>query len=195
MSKVPVILVHGIWDTAERIEPLRSGLVLRGIQQVVAIDLQPNNGRAPIPNLAEQVREAVNQLGPSDAQVDLVGFSMGALVSRYYLQRLGGTRRVRRFVSISGPHAGTLTAYGMPFEGVRQMRPASPLLADLAADTHPWGPTEVHTVRTPYDLMIVPSSSSELPGSTSQAQFPVKMHRFMIRDARVLDHVARVLGR
>jgi triacylglycerol lipase len=191
MSKVPVLLVHGIWDTAARIEPLRAGLALRGIEQVIAMDLRPNNGSALIPVLAEQVRDAVTQLG--DTQVDLVGFSMGALVSRYYLQRLGGNTRVRRFVSISGPHAGTLMAYGMPFAGVKQMRPGSALLSDLSADADPWGKTEVHTLRTPYDLMIVPSTSSELSGSRSQVQFSVKMHRFMIQDSRVLDHVASLL--
>ena len=48
-------------------------------------------------------------------RLDIVGFSMGALASRHYIQRGAGKQRVRRFVSISGPHAGTLTAYTTAF--------------------------------------------------------------------------------
>jgi triacylglycerol lipase len=190
VAAVPTLLVHGIWDSAPRLEPLRQGLLARGVAEVVSLSLTPNNGSAPIPVLAEQVQNASIRLA---ARFDLVGFSMGALVSRYFLQRLGGRLRVRRFISISGPHHGTLTAYALPLAGVRDMRPKSALLKDLESDDDPWGAASVHTVSTPFDLMIVPSRSSQLPGSRSHREFPVKMHRFMISDARVLDHVAQVL--
>ena len=100
---------------------------------------------------------------------------------------------MRRFVSISGPQSGTLTAYALPFAGAKQMRPKSPPLQDLESDIDPWGPVEVHTVITPYDAMILPSSSGKLAGSTTHRAFPVKLHRWMIEDPRVLDHVAKVL--
>jgi triacylglycerol lipase len=188
---VSVLLVHGIWDSAQRLSPLKEGLLARGLANVTALDLLPNDGRAPIPDLAKQVREAVAALGPNP--IDLVGFSMGALTSRFYLQRLGGKARVRRFVSIAGPQHGTFSAYGLPFVGVRQMRPGSDLIRDLESDPDPWGNVQVHTVTTPYDLMILPSHSGELQGSTSHKSFPVKMHRWMITDVRVLDHVAQLL--
>ncbi len=193
----PVVLVHGIWDSSSRLEPLRAGLVARGVSKAIAIDLLPNDGRAIVPVLAAQVAHAVDEaiasIDGDDPRVDVVGFSMGALVTRYYLQRGGGKSRVRRFVSISGPHAGTINALALPFAGVRQMRPGSELLRDLASDPDPWGPVEVHTVWTPYDLMILPARSSKLPGARSERVIPVKMHRWMITDPRVLDHVASLL--
>jgi triacylglycerol lipase len=188
---VATLLVHGIWDSASRLAPLKEGLSARGLTNVTALDLVPNDGRAPIPELAEQVRKAVAAFGA--VPIDLVGFSMGALTSRFYLQRLGGRARVRRFVSIAGPQHGTLAAYGLPFAGVRQMRPGSELIRDLQSDPDPWGDVHVHTVTTPYDLMILPSRSGELSGSRSHKSFPVKMHRWMITDARVLDYVAELL--
>jgi triacylglycerol lipase len=192
MTALPTLFVHGIWDSAARVAPLRQGLEMRGVSNVHAFDLVPNTGSATIPELAVQVQAAAEKLG--GARFDLVGFSMGALISRYYLQRLGGLKRVRRFISISGPHAGTLTAYALPFlRGVQQMRPNSALLQDLARDEHPFGAVDVHTLTTPFDLMIVPSTSAELRGSKSHKSFPVKMHRWMITDARVLDHVAQLL--
>lgn len=193
----PVLLVHGIWDSSSRIEPLRAGLEARGVRDAIAMDLRPNDGRAPLPLLAAQVAYAVEAAiergATDDGRVDLVGFSMGALVSRYFIQRGGGRAKVRRFVSISGPHEGTMHAFALPFEGVKQMRPNSALLRELASDPDPWGPVEVHTVWTPLDLMIVPARSSRLPHARSELRVPVALHRWMLSDPRVLDHVAALL--
>lgn len=195
MSAVPVVLVHGIWDDAKRLEPLRAGLASRGVSPIRIAELRPNDGRAPIATLAAGL---VRRLDEIDAElgvtkVDLVGFSMGALVSRYVVQRLGGKERVRRFVSISGPHAGTHTARALPLAGARDMRPESALLRDLDADTDPWGAVEVHVLYTPFDLMIVPATSSRLPGAKSETVVRVPLHRFMISDARSLDVIAQKL--
>lgn len=194
-ARRPVLLVHGLWDSSARLAPLARGLRERGVDPVVVMDI-PSSGRAPIAALGEQVRVRAEALAVEHAvdRIDIVGFSMGALACRYYLQRCGGRERTRRFVSISGPHHGTLTAYGLPFAGVRQMRPGSALLADLAGDAAPWGDVEVHCIYTPYDLMIVPSTSSVLPGVHSVHRVPVPVHRWMIQDPRVHDLVARLLG-
>lgn len=193
-----VLLVHGIWDSGARLLPLRDGLMARGVRGLEMVELRPNTGAAPIEQLARQVADAsVKHAG----RVDIVAFSMGALTTRYFIQRLGGrdaiepggTSKVRRFISISGPHHGTVTAYGLPLAGVRQMRPRSALLQDLARDVDPWGTVEVHTLLTPYDVMILPARSGRLPGARSHREFPVLVHRWMLSDARVLDHVAALL--
>jgi triacylglycerol lipase len=160
------------------------------------MDLVPSDGRERLATLGHQVAEEATALAEREgvSRVDVVGFSMGALVARWYVQRGGGKERVRRFVSISGPHAGTLTAYALPFAGVRDMRPGSSFLGDLEDDPDPFGAVEVHCVYTPFDLTIVPAKSSVLAGARSTRTFPVPVHRFMITDARVLDHVAGILG-
>src|SRR5207342_504947 len=108
-------------------------------------------------------------------------FSMGALVARTYVLRLGGRDRVRRFVSIAGPQHGTLWArFARPEAiGIRDMAPGSALLADLASDRAGWGDVEVHTLWTPFDGMIVPPRSSLLPGARSDEQVPVLLHRWL----------------
>jgi triacylglycerol esterase/lipase EstA (alpha/beta hydrolase family) len=192
---LPVLLVHGIWDSSSRLLPLKTGLERRGLGPVHALDLVPNDGRASIAALGEIVAREAEALAAREGtpRVDVVGFSMGALVTRWYIQRGGGKERVRRFVSISGPHAGTAVAYALPFAGVREMRPGSPMLRDLAADADPFGVVEVHCLYTPFDLMILPATSSILSGARSVRRFGVPMHRFMITDEGVLDHVAGVL--
>lgn len=122
------------------------------------------------------------------------GFSMGSLVARYWLQRLGGSAITRRFVSIAGAHAGTYVAWGSSQEGVRQMRPGSAFLKDLAADDDPFAGVEVHTLGTPYDLMIVPPlSSSRLVSARSHTWVHTSMHRFLLTDARVITKGIHIL--
>jgi triacylglycerol lipase len=189
---LPVLCVHGIWDTASVFGSMKDALHGRGWGNVHAIDLSPNDGSADIPELAEQVSAAARALAP-DGPLDVVGFSMGALVSRYWLQKLGGREKVRRFVSISGPHRGTLTAMLSSKPGAVQMRPNSALIEGLFADPDPWGRTEVHAFWTPFDLIILPSGSSALPGARER-RFNVPLHPMMLHSREVIAAVAEVLG-
>ena len=51
----PVLLVHGLWDSAARLAPLVRGLAARGVEPLATVDLRPSDGRAPIATLGEQV--------------------------------------------------------------------------------------------------------------------------------------------
>jgi triacylglycerol lipase len=194
-ARPPILIAHGIWDSEDRIGPLKDGLLARGFAHVHAFTFEPRDGRGPLAELARQIQREAEQLRTQHEadRIDLVGFSMGALTSRYYIQRLDGKRTIRRFVSISGPHRGTLTAYGLPFDGVRDMRPGSALIRDLETDSDPWGAVEAHCIYTPLDLTIIPATSSELHGARSTHRIPVGVHRWMIRDPRVLDLTAQLL--
>jgi triacylglycerol lipase len=191
-----VLLVHGIWDDGAKLGTMRRAIERAGLGPVAAIDLVPNDGRGPILELAGIVAREARALAaraPS-SRIDVVGFSMGALVVRAWIQRAGGKALVRRFVSISGPHAGTLTALAIPYAGVREMRPGSPLLRELEADPDPWGEVEVHVLYTPFDLMIVPPSSSRLRGARSEQRLPIALHRWMIEDPRAIERVVAILS-
>ena len=78
-------------------------------------------------------------------------------------------------------------------DGVMQMRPKSPILAALEADRDPWGAVEVHTMWTPYDLMIVPPHSSQLPGVASDHRLNIALHRWMITHPRAIERVCAIL--
>ena len=189
---LPVLLVHGIWDTGSKLAPIAHALEAAGIPRALSITLSKNDGSASIMDLAREVAAAAETLGP---KIDLVGFSMGALIARTYIQRLGGRDRVRRFVSIAGPQHGTLWArFARPEAiGIRDMAPGSALLADLASDRDAWGDVEVHTLWTPFDGMIVPPRSSSMLGVRSETRVPSLLHRWLVNDPRAIAHVVRIL--
>src|SRR5687768_2051750 len=91
----PLLCVHGIWDTGAVFDRMAELLRGQGWPEIQALDLSPNDGSADIPALAAQVDQAAAGLlaRTGQARLDVIGFSMGALVCRYFLQRLGGREK------------------------------------------------------------------------------------------------------
>ena len=187
----PVVLVHGLTDTNAIFRTMTAYLATHG-WNVYSLDLIPSNGDRPLDYLAEQIAEFVANTLPQDQPFDLVGFSMGGIVSRYYVQRLGGIERVQRFITIASPHNGTITAYLSQRPGCVQMRPYSSFLNDLNRDVQMLGKLSFTSVWTPMDLMIVPASSSQLPVGKS-LQVTVPLHSWMVTNSKGLEVVANAL--
>lgn len=187
----PVVLVHGIDDTATLFCKMRPYLQAQH-RDVHCLDLTPNNGQVGLNVLAQQIQTYIEREFSAGQLFDLVGFSMGGIVSRYYVQRLGGSERVQRLVTISSPHQGTWVAYFRPNEGGTQMRCRSPFLDDLNRDIATLRHINITTIWTPLDLMIVPARSSQLPIGRDIV-IPVLNHAWMVHDARVLRAVAEAL--
>jgi triacylglycerol lipase len=191
-SKNPVLLIHGIDDTQAIFHQLTPYLEQRQ-WQVYAIDLHPNNGKVGLDLLAKQVDTYIAQTFAPDQTLDLVGFSMGGIVSRYYMQRLGGVERVQRFITVASPHQGTWTAYGRQNPGANQMQPKSAFLTDLEKDVETLQRVNFTSIWTPLDLMIFPAKSSELPVGQSQKIW-VSHHANMIRHRKGLVAIANALS-
>jgi len=193
LSPPPILLIHGIDDTAQVFHRMIAYLRDRGWSDIHTINLVPNNGDQGLEILAEQVRAYVETQMTDAPMIDLVGFSMGGIVSRYYVQRLGGAGRVRRFITLSSPHYGTCLAYLRHNPGARQMRPRSAFLQDLNATVAvDFASIECLSLWTPYDLMIVPAHSSRLPIGRMDT-LPVLAHPWMLTDPRSLATVAAAL--
>lgn len=160
---------------------------------VHSFDLKPNNGYKSLVNLARQIERYVEENFAPDQVFDLVGFSMGGLVTRYYLQRLGGNKRVERYVSISAPNNGTFSAL-LPLTGIQEMARQSEFIADLNRDVASClEKIQVTWMWTPYDLMILPANSSELPIGR-EVKLSVPLHPWMVSDKRALEAVAIALS-
>ena len=59
--------------------------------------------------------------GADDARVILIGHSMGGLVSRYYLEVLGGWRDAAAVITVGSPHRGAIGAIDSLSNGVKKM--------------------------------------------------------------------------
>jgi triacylglycerol lipase len=192
MNEIPVFLVHGITDTHRKMRHLATALQQQG-RTTHSIDLHPNNGSGKLDVLAEQLRDYINKLHPGNKPFDLIGFSMGGLVSRYYLQALGGRDRVRKYITISTPHRGTIAAFFSKGDGIEQMRPNSDFIAALNRDLSILQSLDYTAIWTPWDLIILPANSSQL-GIGKEIQIPVLLHAWMVSDRRVVDRVTTILS-
>jgi pimeloyl-ACP methyl ester carboxylesterase len=61
------------------------------------------------------------QSGASDAKVILLAHSMGGLVSRYWLERLGGWADCRALITFGTPHRGSVNALGFLANGFKKL--------------------------------------------------------------------------
>jgi predicted alpha/beta hydrolase len=111
---------------------LKRRLRRRGFGRVVTINYSPvtNDIRQAARDLAAEVEALVAQTGYE--RIHVVGHSLGGLIARYYVQRLGGDERIHTLVTLGSPHGGTLTAHLVPVRLCRQLRPGSDLYAELA---------------------------------------------------------------
>jgi hypothetical protein len=68
--------------------------------------------------------------GNADAKLVLIGHSMGGLVSRYFIECLGGWRHTRTLLTLGTPHRGSLNAVGFLANGMK--KGIGPLGLDLS---------------------------------------------------------------
>ncbi|WP_375770530.1 lipase [Archangium gephyra] len=194
---VPVLFVHGTDDTPGAYFAMLDAFQQAGWpkERLHAVRLHPNNGQLPIEVMAYQVRRAAEGLRKRTGaeRIDVVAFSQGTLSSRYWMQELGGQPRVRRFVSISGPHHGTRAAYLKADPALVQMRPDSDFLRELNRREQPFGDTEVFSFWTPLDSTVVPADSARLPGATERTFF-VPAHQLMLSAPAVISATVEVLA-
>ena len=182
-----LILVHGFMDTGRRMAWMSRQLRALG-WKVLTPSLLPSNGTQTIETLGEKLSEFIRENTQESERIDIVAFSMGGLISRYYLQCLGGLAKTDRFISIATPHHGTLAAYFLPFPGIRQMRPKSDFLANLNADIGQLQEIVFVSYYSPFDLIIIPAKSSVVPTGRTMKVFAL-MHPWMIFDKKLLKKI------
>lgn len=192
---IPLVLVHGLWDDPRVFHRLEERLA--GRRELFVPHLPHRLGATPLAVLADRLGAQVTErYGPS-APIDLLGFSMGGVIARIWLQRLGGHRRTRRFYTVAAPQNGTFTAQPWPrwlLAGIADMRRGSPLLRRLNDDLSSLEGVECHSYVGRFDHMVVPVSSGVLPVG-SCTLLPVGNHRNLIRDPRALDPIVEDLLR
>jgi len=189
---LPVVLVHGFWNSHRYLGCLAAGLRKRGWEVFSDFDLQPNNGKVGIEVLAQQLARYVDEKIGQDKPFHLVGYSMGGLVARYYIQYLAPKGKADHLVTIATPHNGTYRGYTFNRIGLIQMRPDSRFLRKLNAEISRLGDAKVTSIWTRFDTIVIPNKSARLPVG-KEVVLPIGVHAFLPFDHRVLNEVDKAL--
>ncbi|RSS55060.1 triacylglycerol lipase [Streptomyces sp. WAC01280] len=158
----PVVLLHGFVDNRSVFVLLRRVLTRHGRDCVESLNYSPLTCdlRSAAELLGRRVEEIRARTG--HAEVDIVGHSLGGLIARYYVQRLGGDTRVRTLVMLGTPHSGTTVApLADAHPLVRQMRPGSAVLRELAGPA-PGCRTRFVSFWSDLDQVMVPVETARL---------------------------------
>lgn len=186
-----VVLVHGFLESGTAFLTLKRRLEKQGFHCIVP-KLIPSDGRGGLEVLAAGLKRDIDAACGPDEPIRLIGFSMGGIVSRYYLQKLGGAARCEKFFTIASPHNGTKTAWFYATKGAAQMRPGSEFLADLAKTESTLGDMLVVSYRTPLDLVILPATSSVWERAVN-IEHPALLHPLMLTSNTVLADLEKRL--
>ncbi len=190
----PVLLVHGFHGSGGGWHAMEAYLRTRGYR-TDEIDAMSYDSNASNLDTARRIaREVVALRSRTGARrVDVVSHSMGAISSRYYLERLGGAAHVDAWVSLAGVNEGTVWAYGCyPLTPCREMVPSSSLLHRLNDAFHPTGSTRYGAWWSPCDDAIVPRANAELAGAKN-VETACLGHSELKSDPTVLAQVGRFL--
>ncbi|TXS46176.1 alpha/beta fold hydrolase [Streptomyces sp. uw30] len=208
----PVVLVHGTFGNRGYTWTEAAPLLRRSGYRVFRLDygrhLHPVLfGLGDIKDSARQLGEFVDEVlrRTRARQVDLVGFSQGGMMPRYYLNALGGAPKVHSFVGIAPSNHG-ITAEGL-MNLARQIPGALELVEQGAVGTvvpawpqlqhdHPFqreladlGETAQgvrHTViATRYDDVVTPYTSCALAESEGR-----RVTNVVLQDLDPDDHTA-----
>jgi triacylglycerol lipase len=193
-SSLPLVLVHGLWDTPRVFERLRQQLAGRR-PEIFSPHLPHRFGATGLLELANQLDREIQARYGTEQPLDLLGYSMGGVVGRSWIQLLGGHQRCRRFISLGSPQQGTLVAQPWPrwpLAGVADMKIGSALLQRLNGNLAPLAKLQCHSYYCLLDHMVVPSWRGVLPVGSVE-RLPVQQHRQLISSPLALGPITEAL--
>jgi hypothetical protein len=161
-----VLLITGSTIVAEFFDVMRDRLRERGLHAVIyqPPDLFTRSLRDGAERVGKAVEAAVEANGGQPIHV--IAECNGGIVTRFYLEKLGGHPNVDRFISFVSAHNGTT---GFPityFPTLAEIEPGSDLMRQLAASSLPDdATTTVVSIFVCGDEVMKPHTTSALPGA------------------------------
>ena len=178
-----VVLVHGFFASAGVFRPMRAHLVEQTGAKVASFTHAPG---ASIERIAKSLAKLVDQI-PEAARVHLVGHSLGGLVSRWYVQELGGHTRVAQTISLGSPFGGTERARPFKFLVGKDLCRTSTVLSRLRARAHEHDVPHTSIVAH-EDAVVVPCESAVFPRG-DVVVLPGLGHNSLLFHRDSIDHV------
>jgi len=157
----PILLVHGMVDNRSVFTVLRRSLRRRGYGRVHTVNYSPftSDVRTAARSLGRAVESLCEQTGYE--RVHVIAHSLGGVIARYHVQRLGGDARVHTLVTLGAPHGGTQAAHLLPLRLGRQLRPGSDLVEELSRPVYECR-TRFVAVWSDLDQLVYPKRNARI---------------------------------
>ncbi len=191
----PVVLIHGFMGTRGSMYPLEKRLEEDGFC-VFSFNLGIINLRDIRTSAFRMHRKIEHLLAQTGVEeIDMIGHSMGGLIGLYMIKKLGGHKRVKKFIMLGSPMNGTWIAVpgialvGLYSASIWQLLPRSRFLDELHKGSLP-GDVELHSISAARDW-VCPPSSTRLLGSESHS---VNLgHSSLVISGDVYEHLRKIL--
>ena len=188
IQRTPVILVPGFLMNRATMWFLQIYLRRRGWDWVWSVN---NRRNTPIPVMARALGARIEELQSASgaSKVDVVGHSMGGIVSAWYAAQLGGADNIERLITLGTPWKGTRMHIWGPGVEAKDLSPDSDVIAQVQA-----APVPVTAIWSPVDQLLIPSECARCDGHENIVVEQCG-HMEMLLSARVLRRVREVLSR
>ena len=176
-------MIHGLWNTSSIFSSITSKLDDIGIEYF-APTLNHSFGMTSIIDLTNMLNELILEKYGLEKEIDILGFSMGGIIGRYWIKKFKGYRRTRRFITVGSPHNGTLTSQLVPkypFRGISEMKISSFLLRDLSKYDYLLKGINCISFYTYWDLMVLPGWRANL-NSGEKIHLKIYKHKNLVRN-------------
>ena len=192
----PILLLHGLVDNRSIFTVLRRALRRRGFGRIWSMNYHvlTQDVRVAAARLAATVEAICDQTGYE--RIHVIGHSMGGIIARYYVQRMGGDAHVHTLVTLGSPHGGTRAAHLLPRGVCRQLTPRSDVIAELAAPVDECR-TRFVSFWSDLDALISPKPSARIdhPDLVARNVFVRGVgHMSLPIDRRVTREIAATLA-
>ena len=186
----PIILIHGLWNTADIFSAITLKLDQLGIEYF-APTLNHQCGMTSIVELAKLLNDLILEKYGLEKKLDILGFSMGGIIGRYWIKKFNGYKRTRSFITVGSPHNGTLASQLIPkypFRGISEMKINSLLLRDLSNYDYLLNGINCISFFTYWDLMVFPGWRANL-NSGEKISLEIYKHKNLVRNPIAVERI------
>ena len=189
-NRNPIILIHGLWNTSRIFSLISSKLDEKEVEYF-APTLNHAFGMTSIVELTNLMDQLIVEKYGLEQEIDILGFSMGGIIGRYWINKFNGHKRTKRFITIGSPHNGTLTSQLVPkypFRGISEMKINSSLLRDLANYDYFLNGIDCISFFTYWDLMVFPGWRANL-NVGEKISLNIFKHRNLVRNPEAVERI------
>ena len=186
----PIILIHGLWNTADIFSSITSKLDEIGIEYF-APTLKHEYGMTSIVELTNLLNYLILEKYGYEKELDILGFSMGGIIGRYWIKKFNGYKRTRRFITVGSPHKGTFASQLVPkypFRGISEMKINSSLLRELSNYDYLLSDIKCISFFTYWDLMVFPGWRANM-NTGENIPLNIYKHKNLVRNPLAVERI------